>query len=147
MARARTSFCLLTLAALWLAAVNAAVASDDSFKVIVRSDNPVGSVNHDFLRNVFLKKAVRWGGGMAARPIDLARDTPVRDRFGQEVLGKTPAQLRSYWIQRIFSGTDMPPPEAKSVAAAIAYVAANPGAIGYVPSAADCSSVKVVQVR
>jgi hypothetical protein len=52
-----------------------------------------------------------------------------------------------YWNQQIFSGKGVPPPEADSTAAAVAYVLANPGAIAYLPADADPGRVKVIEVR
>jgi hypothetical protein len=63
------------------------------------------------------------------------------------VLRKTPAQLRSYWTQRIFSGTGVPPPEAETPTAALAFVLANPGAVAYVPSTLDTGRARVVKAR
>ena len=60
---------------------------------------------------------------------------------------KTPAQLKSYWNQQIFSGKGVPPPEADSPAAAVAYVLANPGAIAYVPADTDPGRTRVIGVR
>ena len=57
------------------------------------------------------------------------------------------AQLKNYWTQRIFSGTGVPPPQAGSAAAAIAYVLANPGALAYLPADVDPNGAKVVQLR
>ena len=78
---------------------------------------------------------------------DLTIAFPVRGRFSQEVLKKTPAQLKCYWNQQIFSGKGVPPPEAESPAAAVAYVLGNPGAIAYVPIDADTGRAKVIGVR
>jgi hypothetical protein len=127
---------------------SASSASDDSFKVIVHRDNPVTIVDREFLSAAFLKTKIRWSGdGKTIRPIELPKEQPVRDRFTRDVLGKTPAQLRIYWIQRIFSGTAVPPPEAESTAAAIAYVRANPGALAYIPVGADPGGTKVIKVE
>jgi ABC-type phosphate transport system substrate-binding protein len=133
---------------LWLGVDSASSASDDSFKVIVHRDNPITVVDRQFLSSAFLKTTIRWArDGKAIRPIELPKEQPVRARFTRDVLGKTPAQLRIYWIQRIFSGTAVPPPEAESTAAAIAYVLANPGAVAYVPAAVDPGGTKVIKVE
>ena len=63
------------------------------------------------------------------------------------MLRKTPAQLKSYWNQQIFSGKGVPPPEADSTADVIAYVLANPGAVGYLPVDVDPGRAKVVEVK
>lgn len=129
-----------------IASVRAARA-DDGFVVIVHPDNAVTSLDRDFVREVFLKKVVEWNSGAAARPIDLASKFPARDRFTQDVIHKTPAQLRAYWNQQIFSGKGVPPPEAESAADVIRYVLENRGAIGYLPAGTDPGHAKVVKVN
>jgi ABC-type phosphate transport system substrate-binding protein len=137
----------VVLAGLVLVQARPTAAKTQDFVVIVQRSNPVTSVDNEFLRAVFLRKAVRWDSGEAIRPIDLPKGVVARDRFTRDVLGKTPAQLRNFWVQRIFSGTDGPPPEAASTAAAVAYVLANPGAVTYVPTNANIGDAKVITIR
>lgn len=124
-----------------------ASAAGDDYKVIVNPDNPVGAVDRRFLRDAFLRKASDWNGGAAIRPIDLTTRFAAHERFLHDVLNKTPAQLKSYWNQQIFSGKGVPPPEADTPAAVIAYVLANPGAVGYLPLDADVGGAKVIKVN
>ena len=119
----------------------------DELKVIVNPANPVSEVSRGFLREAFLKKSTQWSRGETIRPIDLARKYPIRDRFTRDVVRKTPAQLKSYWSQQIFSGKVVPPPEADTTTSVIAYVLANKGAVGYVPADADIRGAKVVKVK
>jgi ABC-type phosphate transport system substrate-binding protein len=122
-------------------------AEDARYKIIVNPKNPVTSIDRDTLRNMFLKKRVVWGDGETIRPIDLSTKFPVREQFGRTVLKKTPAQLKTYWTQQIFSGKGVPPPEASSPADVIKYVAAYPGAVGYVPVDVVLHDAKVVEVK
>jgi ABC-type phosphate transport system substrate-binding protein len=122
-------------------------AATDAYKIVVHPDNPVAAVDRAFLREIYLRKATDWTGDGPIRPIDLARRFSVRERFAQEVLKKTPAQLKIYWNQQIFSGKGVPPPEADSTAAAVAYVLANPGAIAYLPVGADPGKAKLIKVN
>src|SRR4051812_45894170 len=123
--------CAITIAVLALA--SASIAGDDGYQVIVNPENPVDSVDRDFLRDAFLKKTLAWSDGESVRPIDLPSRYAARDRFTQEVVRKSPAQLKSYWNQQIFSGKGVPPPEAGSVADVLVYVLGHKGAVGYVP--------------
>jgi len=134
----------LLLATLWLGQVAVRAQRNDVFRVIVHPQNPVTSVERAFLRDAFLKKATNWPHGNAIRPIDLANKLPVREQFILDVLKKTPAQLRSYWTQRIFSGLDVPPPEADSAEAAVRYVLGNSGAVAYLPEGTDPKGAKVI---
>lgn len=135
------------LAAIIACLAPGALAGDDAFKVIVNPENPVTSVDRDFLRDAYLKKTVEWGNGTALRPIDLSTRFPQRERFTQDVVRKTPSQLKSYWNQQIFSGKGVPPPEVDSVEDVIAYVLEHPGAVGYVPASADPGRAKVVRTN
>jgi len=124
-----------------------AFAADERFVVIVHPDNPVASVDRDFLRDAFLKKATDWSHGEQIRPVDLSARFGVREVFIRDVLRKTAAQLRSYWNQQIFSGKGTPPVEADSISEMIEYVLANAGAVGYLPSGTAPGRAKVVEVK
>jgi hypothetical protein len=67
--------------------------------------------------------------------------------FAEEILKKSVPQLRSYWVQRIFSGKGTPPPELESTAAVVTRVLADPGAVAYIPEETDPGAAKVVEVR
>src|SRR5262249_3370138 len=111
---------LLAALASSLAVADHSVAATDEYKIIVHPENTISAVDRAFVRDVYLRKATDWGGGAPARPIDLATRFTVRERFCEDVLRKTPAQLKRYWSQQIFSGKGVPPPEADSTAAAVA---------------------------
>jgi len=137
----------LLLAMLWLGLGSSSVASNVEFKIIVHPDNPIASVDRDFLRGAFLRKATTWRDGKPIQPVGLAEGTRARTRFIEDVLQKSEAQLRSYWVQRIFSGTGVPPPEADSPSAAIQYVLTYPGGIGYLPIDAPAGRAKVLELE
>lgn len=138
---------VVSVALIVLGLASASIAGDAGFKVIVHPDNPVTSVDREFLRDAYLKKATDWNHGATIRPVDLSTKFPARDRFTQDVLKKTPTQLKHYWNQQVFSGKNVPPPEANSTAEMIAYVLGNPGAVGYLPADADPRGAKVIAVR
>jgi ABC-type phosphate transport system substrate-binding protein len=141
---------ILMVAAVGIVALGLATSSaagDERYQVIVHPANPITSIDQGFLRNAYLKKEIEWPDGKAVQPVDLTTKFPVRDQFTHEVLKKTPAQLKSYWNQRIFSGKGAPPPEADGVADVIAYVLANPGAVGYLPAHRDPGGAKLIEVR
>ncbi|HTE50360.1 MAG TPA: hypothetical protein VK698_05780 [Kofleriaceae bacterium] len=117
------------------------------YRVVVHPDNPAREINRAFVRGAFLKKTVTWGDGETIRPVDLGKMFAARQRFAREVLNKTPAQLRAYWSQQIFSGKGVPPPEVDSAAAVIAYVRRHRGAIGYLPATVDPAGTVVLVVR
>jgi ABC-type phosphate transport system substrate-binding protein len=139
---------VLMLALVMLGLAGTSLAGEDgAFVVIANPENPVESIDRDFLRDAYLKKATEWSDGETIRPVDLVAKYPARDRFTEQVLHKTPAQLKTYWNQQIFSGKGVPPPEAESPAGVIQYVLANKGAVGYIPAEVDPGKAKVIRVR
>ena len=137
---------VVALALLVLGVARASLADEVRFKVIVHPDNPAETVSRDFLRDAYLRKATDWNRA-TIRPIDLASKFPVRAQFTREVIRKSPSQLRTYWNQQVFSGKGVPPPEVDSPAEVIAYVLANPGAVGYLPMDVDPGGAKVIRIH
>lgn len=145
---AKLGVMLLTLLALSLAPARSPRAEGgEAFVVIVHPGNPVTAVDRGFLQAAYLHKLTSWSDGTTILPIDLRTSFPVRERFTRQVLKKTPQQLKRYWSQQIFSGKGVPPPEAESTAAVIAFVAGHPGAVGYLPAGVDPGGAKVVPLR
>jgi ABC-type phosphate transport system substrate-binding protein len=137
----------LLLALVVMSPGHASTATTGDFKVIANPEVSGDAVDRDFLRDAYLKKSNEWGNGEAIHPIDLASKFRERDRFTEQVIRKTPAQLRTYWNQQIFSGKGVPPPEADAVDDVIDYVVSTKGAIGYVPLDVDAGKAKVLKLR
>jgi ABC-type phosphate transport system substrate-binding protein len=122
-------------------------ASAQEFQVVVNAGNSVSSISTDDLSKIFLKKSTKWAGGASAVAVDLKAGDATREAFSQTVHGRGASAIASYWQQQIFAGKDVPPEEKGSAADVIAFVAANPGAVGYVPAGTDLGSgVKVITV-
>jgi ABC-type phosphate transport system substrate-binding protein len=138
---------LLVAVALVAVAVAARPASAQAYKVIVNAANPVGELPADAVAKIFLKESTNFPGGAAATPVEPGKGSPARAEFAKDVLGKSVQQLDTYWQQQIFSGKDVPPASKSSDDDVIAFVKANPGAIGYVSGTAATAGVKVVTVK
>ena len=123
-----------------------AVAGAEDYKVIVNSANPTSSVTTGQLSGLFLKKTP-WPHGQAVVPVDLSEDSPVRRSFTSAVHARPVAAIMAYWQQKVFSGRDVQPPEQASDAEVIAFVRANPAAVGYVSADAAVNGVKVLTVN
>lgn len=119
----------------------------EGFRVIVSPSNSTASVTRSFVVDAFLKKITSWPGGEPIRPVDLRRDSPVRQRFSSDLLGRSLAAVRSYWQHLIFSGRGLPPPEVESDDEVVRFVLRQPGAIGYVSEGATLRGAKVLVVR
>ncbi len=138
---------LLTVFAL-LAAVNLLPAQDGSFTVVVNSSNPSTTMSKEQVRQIFLKKTSKWENGTKAVPVDQAEDRPVRRSFTSAVHGKRVSAIKSYWQKMIFSGRATPPSEKSGDREVLAFVARNPGAIGYVSSGTSLGNrVQAVRLR
>lgn len=135
---------LALLAALALCAAQPAAGED--FKVVVNRDNPVGELTARELSRLFLKKTLRWPEGRPVQPVEPAAPA-LQGKFALAIHAKTLNAVKSYWNQVIFSGRDVPPLEKAGDAEVLAFVRADPGAVGYVSAGADTSGVKVVIVR
>jgi ABC-type phosphate transport system substrate-binding protein len=120
-----------------------------AYRVVVNAANPQAAVDRRFLSDAFLKKVTRWGAGEAIRPVDQRPDSAARQRFSDDVLGRSVAAVKSYWAQLVFSGRELPPPELEGDEEVVRYVAKHAGAVGYVSasSSLDLEGVKVVVVR
>ena len=136
---------LPTAAAISWLLLGVAASAADSYKVVVNSANPVTSLGRKEVSALFLRRTVRWADGTPALPVD-GPDSPVRDGFSKDVHGKKTAAVRSYWLQVIFSGRGVPPPEKASDKEVIAYVEAHRGSIGYVSAATATDDVKALKV-
>jgi ABC-type phosphate transport system substrate-binding protein len=120
-------------------------AAADRYKVVINAANPVTSVARREASAMFLRRSTRWADGTPVMAVD-GPDSPTRDAFSKDVHGKKARAVRSYWLQIIFSGRGVPPPEKATDDDVITHVKAHPGAIGYVAAAAATDDVRVLKV-
>ncbi len=121
-------------------------AAAEEFKVIVNPSNAVGSLSKDEATALFLKKVTHWSDGKVVHVVEPAPGN-VRDAFYRNVAGKSPSAIKAYWNQLIFSGREVPPVSKTSDEDVVAFVRANPGALGYVSAGADAHGVKTVDLK
>lgn len=139
-------FVLVVASLAWLSRDSRATGGV-AYRVVVNAANPQASVDRRFLADAFLKKVTRWGAGEAIRPVDQRPESVSRQRFSDDVLGRSVAAVKSYWAQLVFSGRDLPPPELDGDDEVVRYVAKHAGAVGYVSASASVETVKVIVVR
>lgn len=147
MARQRTYVSGFMLVMLWLVPTFTSSARDEAFVVIVHPQNPATSIARTLLRSAYLKEGVTWRDGSVVVPIALADRFSARTHFVEDVLGKTPNQLKNHWVQRIFSGKGVPPIQVETPEEAIARVLADRHAVAYLPADADPGRAKVVAIH
>jgi hypothetical protein len=140
MAMMKTLSCLLALGVL----CGPAGARAADLLVVVSAKSPAMTLRADQVADIFLAQDARLPNGADATPLDLPVGSPLRDLFYQKVAAKTPALARAYWTKMVFTGRGQPPRELATSVAVRKLVAANPGFIGYIDSAALDDSVHVV---
>lgn len=105
---------------------------ETGFNMVVNAVNPVTTLSRDEVARLFLKTTTTWPNGSPVEPVDQRSDSIGRQAFCRVVLQKKLPEISSYWNQMIFSGRALPPLTKGSDDEVLAYVRANPNAIGYV---------------
>jgi ABC-type phosphate transport system substrate-binding protein len=116
-------------------------------QVIVIANNSVkaSGISKDELRDVFTGGATSLKDGSKVAPV-LLKGGPANDAFLKDYIGKGDNAFRAGWRSLVFSGQASMPKTVDDDAAA-AFVAHNPGAIGYVDKATPHEGVKVLEVH
>jgi ABC-type phosphate transport system substrate-binding protein len=130
----------------WLAALMALTLISTAFaevSVIVHPSNN-SALDKDTISRIFLGKNRGFPGGGDAIPVTFKEGTPASDQFTENVLSKSPKQLKSYWAKMIFTGKGTPPKQMDADAEVVSLVSKNPSVIGYVTSGSEGPGVKVV---
>jgi hypothetical protein len=93
------------------------------------------------LRAIFMGTRTRFADGSHAVPVTL-KGGPVHEVFLRNHVGEGPEEFRSRWRKMVFTGQGAMPKAFDSESALIEYVAATPGALGYVSRISPQDSVK-----
>jgi len=128
-------FCL----ALGVAATPVRADTALPFKVVAHPDVPVNAVSKEFLAHIYLRSRNRWTDGEKTKPVDNAG---LRAIFAKVILDRDLDDLKAFWDQQVFAGKGVPPPEKPTDKEVATYIAANPGAVGYLSA-----NVKVVGLK
>lgn len=95
------------------------------------------------LRGIFMGTRTRFADGSHAVPVTL-RGGPVHEVFLRNHVGENPEEFRAEWRKMVFTGQGAMPKAFDSESALIEYVAATPGAVGYVSRISLQDGVKVL---
>ena len=79
------------------------------------------------VRSLFMGR----GSDAGLNVIFLSPDNLTRILFNTRVMGLAESRIQAYWAQMRFSGRKRPPREFEDEAAAMRYVLANEGTVGY----------------
>ena len=137
--RALNRFAVLLLLAVTMAGARA----EPALAVIVAPDHPLATLDRPGLASIFRRKLRVTADGETLVPVNLPAADPLRIAFSRAVFAQDPADLDTYWNERYFHGVS-PPHVVASIEAMLRFVAATPGAIGYVPACRVDARVRVL---
>jgi len=129
--------CVLTVGVL-------SAAQHQEFVIVVNDSNTVGSLSRARVDGMFLGKITQWPDGAEVAPAHNA-DSELCESFAQAIHSRSFAAVSAYWAAKTFRDFVVPPPKLED-GEVISFVAANPGAIGFVHKGAAHAGVKVLTV-
>ena len=107
---------------------------------------PADSLPEGDVQKVFLGKTGTWSDGSRVVLSMVDRDD-LSDAFFKAYVKKSPKQFTTFWKKAVFSGTGEMPSEFATEAELVAFVAATPGAVGYIDEATAHDGVKVIAIQ
>jgi len=119
--------------------------NDVDVLIVVNKEVGVSEISSAQLRDIFIGAQSRLSDGSRAVPVIL-KGGAVHEVFLRKHVGDSPGEFRTRWLKAVFTGQGAMPKEFTSEGAALDYVAATPGAIGYVSRVNGADSVKVLNV-
>ena len=128
----------LTTALLWQTTALADVS------VIAHPSTPIGSIDANTVKSIYLGKLKSWPNGTALIPVDQAPGTETRKIFLKKVVSKKEIKFDSYWSKKAFSGKGVPPKALGNDADVKAFVAQTKGSIGFIDTSTADASIKVL---
>jgi len=138
---------LLTAAVVLLLAAPPLVRAQALAELVIVA-NPEVSADHlqqAELERIYLGKISRWHDGSTVVPAML-KAGPAHEEFVEDYVARPLHRFVTYWRQMVFTGKGVPPRSFDDEAALLDFVAATPGAVGYVRPGADTGAVKVLKV-
>ena len=110
--------------------------------VLVANKNvQISEIRDADLRAIFMGTKTRFADGSHAVPVAL-KGGPAHEVFLERHLALSPDEFRAQWRKAVFTGQGAMPKTFDSEAALIEYVAATPGALGYVSRISPEDNVK-----
>ncbi len=125
----------------------ASTAHADEVVLIVNPANALSEMTLKDVKRIYLGKSKFFPGGGKVIPADQSEKSTVRDIFYEVMIGKSASKLKAYWSKRIFTGKGTPPKVIKGDEAMLAWVAAQPMALGYVFRKSVNDSVKMLNLK
>jgi ABC-type phosphate transport system substrate-binding protein len=114
--------------------------------VVANSGVKATEVSSDDLRDVFTGAKSSLKDGSRVTPVTL-KGGAEHEAFLKKYVGKSDSAFRAGWRSLVFTGQASMPKTFDTDAALLDYVAATPGAIGYVSKDAATDKVKTLAVK
>jgi ABC-type phosphate transport system substrate-binding protein len=111
--------------------------------LVVNQGVQISEIRDADLRAIFTGEKTRFADGSHAVPVTL-KGGAVHEVFLRNHLGESPDEFRAEWRKAVFTGQGAMPRAFASEAALIEYVAATPGALGYVSRISPQDNVRSV---
>lgn len=134
----------LFLLAVFLGLTLAARAQEFSF--VVHPDFTETAVTADDMKQILLGNLTKWRRGAVVK-LAVLTEGPVHTKVIRDFTQRTPDQFDKYWKRQVFIGAGVLPFQAKTDEEIIAYVAANPGAVGYIATSSATDKVKLLKLQ
>ena len=119
-------------------------ATAENIVVVVNATSGVELLSHNEVVNIFLGRFRQFSSGLAAQPIDLPIAHPSRADFYRLLVGKSPAEINSYWARLVFSGRTLPPVQTARFEEVIPAIQNTPGGISYMERSKVGGRLKIV---
>jgi ABC-type phosphate transport system substrate-binding protein len=112
--------------------------------VIVNPRNPVKTLELDEIEAIFKALRRSWSGGKRILPFNFPARDPLRVAFDRAALHMEPGAVARYWIDQRVRGGQHAPTQVPNGQMMLSVVSSLETSIGYVPTSAVVSGVKVV---
>ena len=119
------------------------------FRLVVHASNDLEEMRVRTVSRIFLGKQTRWENGSRIALVQPPMTSPTRAAFSTIIHGRSVGSVRNSWITEIYSGrgADLPE-ERKTDAEILAFVRADPNALGYVSAEASLGpGVRLIRVK
>jgi ABC-type phosphate transport system substrate-binding protein len=126
--------------------LSCAVAKAQDVVVIVNNGVKAIGASSDDIRGVFTGDKSSLGDGSHVTPVTL-KAGPAHEAFLKVYVGKGDSAYRTAWRTLVFTGQGSMPKTFDSESALVDYVAATPGAIGYVGKGTEHEKVKTLAIK
>jgi ABC-type phosphate transport system substrate-binding protein len=126
--------------------LSCAVAKAQDVVVVVNTGVKATAASTDDIRNVFTGEKSSLRDGSHVTPVTLKAGS-AHEAFLKTYVGKGDTAYRTGWRNLVFTGQGSMPKVFDSEAALVDYVAATPGAIGYVSKGTEHEKVKTLAIK